>query len=75
MVTVLIDAASDNMLQKSWMPKIHCLFYTLLVQPENQRWYIPQQDIWFTPPILLKNVFNYEEQTIYSAVYCEWLAE
>jgi hypothetical protein len=27
------------------------------------------------PPILLKNVFNYEDKRYMRAVYCEWLAE
>jgi hypothetical protein len=38
--------------------------YSILVQPENQReWYIPQQDIWFSP--ILLNVFNYEDNDIF----------
>jgi acetyl-CoA synthetase len=42
------------------------LFYIPPVRQENRKeWFTPPLVIWFIPLILLKNVFNYEENDIF----------
>jgi acetyl-CoA synthetase len=59
-----LDAASDNNAE-IMDAEDPCLFYTLLVQPENQRDGTYQQDIWFYSAYTFKNVFNYEDNDIF----------
>jgi acetyl-CoA synthetase len=61
----LLDGASDNSVAEI-MDSEDPLFilYTSVRQENRKEWFTPLV-IWFIPLILLKNVFNYEENDIF----------